>query len=338
MRPSLKSGKRSKRARAIASSRTESPRNSSRSYEAVRSAAHDACVKTAAARSGESRSISSRSAAGPSLLVRRDVVDGLPDGRDLLRVLVGDLDPELILELHDQLDQVERVRVQVLLERSLFGDLILFDSELLRQDFLDALEDLFTRRCHVTSISVGGWGETCPRKTARSYTHALRQPFRQPLDHSVLDPPRGKPDRVADRPPAAVAVRDHREPAQAEEVRAAVGVRVETGAEAPRRGLDQEAAELPARGGGHLLPEGVEEVLDRPLEQLEHDVAGEAVGHDDVGGAAQELAALGVAAEVERALAQQGVRVERQRVSLLVLLADREEPHLWVLHAEELPA
>ena len=60
IRPSLKSGNRSKSARAIASSSTESPRNSSRSYEAVRSAAHDECVKTAAARSAGSASISSR--------------------------------------------------------------------------------------------------------------------------------------------------------------------------------------------------------------------------------------------------------------------------------------
>ena len=50
------------------------------------------------------------------LLVCRDVVDCLPDGLDLLRVLVGDLDPELILELHDQLDQVERIGVEVFLE------------------------------------------------------------------------------------------------------------------------------------------------------------------------------------------------------------------------------
>src|SRR5438067_1833834 len=166
MRPSEKSGKRSKSARAIASSSTESPRNSSRSYEAVRSAAHDACVKTAAARSGGSSSTSSRSVF--DLLVRGDVVDGLPDGRDLLGILVGDLDPELILELHDQLDEVERVGVEVVLERRLLGDLILLDSELLRQDFLDALEDFFTRSCHVTSIVFGGLKGLGSVKTARS--------------------------------------------------------------------------------------------------------------------------------------------------------------------------
>ena len=52
IRPSENSGKRSKSVRAIASSSTESPRNSSRSYDCVRSAAHDECVKTACRPSG----------------------------------------------------------------------------------------------------------------------------------------------------------------------------------------------------------------------------------------------------------------------------------------------
>src|SRR5579862_4838799 len=135
----------------MASSSTESPRNSSRSYESVRSAAQLEWVKTAAVRSGGSAAISS----ARLLLVRRDVVDSLPDGGDLLRVLVGDLDPELVLELHDQLHEIERVRVQILLERRLLVDLALLHAELLGQDFLDPLVDLFTRRSHVSSLSGG---------------------------------------------------------------------------------------------------------------------------------------------------------------------------------------
>ena len=38
-----------------------------------------------------------------------DVLDGRADGLDLLGVFVRDVDLELILELHDQLDGVERV-------------------------------------------------------------------------------------------------------------------------------------------------------------------------------------------------------------------------------------
>src|SRR5690349_7366929 len=144
-------------------------------------------------RSGGSDSISCLSfsgwPAGARLLVRRDVIDRLTDSLDLLGVLVRDLDPELVLELHDQLDEVERVRVEVLLERRLFGDLILFDAELFRQDALDLLQDLFTGRCHGTSI-VGG------SKSARSYTHALREPLRKALHDTVLGTARGQPDRV----------------------------------------------------------------------------------------------------------------------------------------------
>jgi hypothetical protein len=69
-----------------------------------------------------------------------DVVDGLPDGLDLLRVLVRDLDPELVLQLHDQLHEIERVGVEILLEGSVLRDLVLVDAELLRQDLLDPLE------------------------------------------------------------------------------------------------------------------------------------------------------------------------------------------------------
>src|SRR5206468_7668976 len=115
--------------------------------------------------------MSCASSCGPvsPLLVRRDVVDGLADGRDLLGVLVRDLDPELVLELHDELHEVERVRIEIVLERCLLGDLILLDAELLRQYFLDALVDLFTRRCHVTSsVVAGGTGKPGDHTRTRS--------------------------------------------------------------------------------------------------------------------------------------------------------------------------
>src|SRR6266404_9046537 len=46
-------------------------------------------------------------------LVFLDVFDGLPDGLDLLRGIVGDVDIELFLEFHDQLDDIERVGAEV---------------------------------------------------------------------------------------------------------------------------------------------------------------------------------------------------------------------------------
>src|SRR5919202_599060 len=107
----------------MASPRTLSPRNSRRSYDSARSSAHEACVNAWRRRSAGSSSIS-RPRSGLALrclrMVARDVVDGLPDGLNLLGVLVRDLDPELVFQLHDQLDEVERVRVEVFLERRVF--------------------------------------------------------------------------------------------------------------------------------------------------------------------------------------------------------------------------
>src|SRR5262245_65881575 len=42
-----------------------------------------------------------------------DVLDGVAHGDDLLGVLVGDLDVEVILEGHDQLDRVEGVGAEI---------------------------------------------------------------------------------------------------------------------------------------------------------------------------------------------------------------------------------
>src|SRR5688500_79905 len=68
-----------------------------------------------------------------------DVVHGLADARDLLRVLVGDLDAELLLEGHDQLDGVEAVRAEVVHEGRVRRDELLLDSELVHDDLLHAI-------------------------------------------------------------------------------------------------------------------------------------------------------------------------------------------------------
>src|SRR5512141_1125376 len=64
-------------------------------------------------------------------LVRRDVLDHVFDGLDLLGFLVGDLDPELFLHLHHQLDDVEGVRPQVVDERRRVVDLVHVTFQLL---------------------------------------------------------------------------------------------------------------------------------------------------------------------------------------------------------------
>src|SRR5205823_77162 len=83
-----------------------------------------------------------------------------------------------------------------------------------------------------------------------------------------------------------VAVRDDGQAAEAEQVRAAVRVGVEALPQPSGSGTDEEPADGAARIGGDLLAECVEQRGDRPLEELERDVPGEAVGDDDVGRAA----------------------------------------------------
>src|SRR6202161_2708237 len=65
-----------------------------------------------------------------------DVVDGLLNRRDLLGVLVRNLDFELLSESHDQFDRVQRVRAQIVDERGVIRDLFSLDAQLLRDDGL----------------------------------------------------------------------------------------------------------------------------------------------------------------------------------------------------------
>src|SRR5208282_2940549 len=89
---------------------------------------HDGGRKgTAWASSGGSR----RVAAGPAIcqgrvlsraasaLVSLDISDDVFDRTDLLGVLVGNFDVELLFQRHHQLDDVERIRAEVLDERGL---------------------------------------------------------------------------------------------------------------------------------------------------------------------------------------------------------------------------
>src|SRR5688572_25598996 len=64
-----------------------------------------------------------RSAEG-LLQVPLDVLDGVPHRLDLLRVLVGDVEVELVLELHDELHGVEGIGAEVVDERRLVRHLL----------------------------------------------------------------------------------------------------------------------------------------------------------------------------------------------------------------------
>ena len=109
----------------------------------------------------------------------------------------------------------------------------------------------------------------------------------QALDDPVLDAAGREADRIRDRAAGGVPVRDDREAAEAQEVGASVCVGVEAGAQPAGGRTDQQAAELAPSGRPDLIAQLGEQLADRPLEELQRDVAGEAVGDDDVGRASE---------------------------------------------------
>src|SRR2546421_2741969 len=151
-------------------------------------------------------------------------------------------------------------------------------------------------------------------KARRSYNLRflrLRQAGSEAADHVMVDAAGRKPDGVGNRGRGRVSVRDHDEAAQAQEVGAAVRVGVEALAEAAPGWTDEEPPEGSDRARGDLRAQRVEERPDRALDGLERDVAGEPVGHEDVGCALEDVAPLGVAAEVEVRGGEQLVGLER---------------------------
>src|SRR5579875_104756 len=82
-----------------------------------------------------------------SFRVRADVVDGVLDGTDLLRVLVGNLDLEGLFKGHDQLHRVQGVRAEIVHKRSVRRDLALVYAQLLHNDLLYP----FLNGCHIRS-------------------------------------------------------------------------------------------------------------------------------------------------------------------------------------------
>ena len=52
-----------------------------------------------------------------------DIVDGVSSRLDLISILVGDLDRELLLNGHDDLDSVQRVQAEIAVEVGLERDL-----------------------------------------------------------------------------------------------------------------------------------------------------------------------------------------------------------------------
>src|SRR5215208_6176085 len=127
--------------------RTTSPRNARRSYDSPRSPAHEECVNACRARSSGSSSrrgssVVARASGRLCLRVGGDEVGGLSDGQDLHRFFVRDANAVAILELHDELDEVERVGLQVLLETRALADAGRVHAQLRREMRPDQLQHL----------------------------------------------------------------------------------------------------------------------------------------------------------------------------------------------------
>src|SRR5690606_22762210 len=80
----------------------------------------------------------------PALLrpVLLEVTDRISDGLELLRLLIRDLDPELLYEGHDPLDRVQRIRAEVSDERCLPRHLLGLHAELVDDDLANLRIDV----------------------------------------------------------------------------------------------------------------------------------------------------------------------------------------------------
>lgn len=71
-----------------------------------------------------------------------DVLDGVGDGLDLLGIVIGDVEDELLLEGHDDLDDVKGVETEVIDEVRLVGNLASVDLLEVLHDLKDTGEDV----------------------------------------------------------------------------------------------------------------------------------------------------------------------------------------------------
>src|SRR5207253_7164846 len=101
----------------------------------------------------------------PHLLVQ--VLQRLPHRAQLLGLLVGDVDVELLLEGHDQLDGIEAVRAQVLHEARVGRELVALDPQLFDDDIFDLLFELLHFHCHGCPQSRCGKWVTAPSRRRR---------------------------------------------------------------------------------------------------------------------------------------------------------------------------
>ena len=260
-----------------------------------------------------SRSWSARRSQDP--VSATHVVHRLPHGEDPRRLLVGHLHAVRVLELLDQAVEVQGVGLEVLLEPRPLLHARGIELELVGQVRTDVGEDLVAG--HGSGTVAGASDDLA---SARGLVTALPcwdrrarwvhrwsplqrprggEPRMRPADHVLAHAARGELHRARDPLGPERAVRDHAQLPQAEQERAALGLRVDRVAQLAQRGPQQRAAGLGAAGRHRRLAHRAQQRVRRPLHHLQEDVAGEAVGDDHVGLARADREALDVAEEVQ---------------------------------------
>src|SRR5262249_54793074 len=91
-----------------------------------------------------------------SFRVRVDVINGVLNGADLFRILIGDFDFEGLFEGHDQLDGVQGIGAEVVHEGGVGRHFRLVHAQLLHDDLLDAV--LYCGRHEVSNLLSPGCG------------------------------------------------------------------------------------------------------------------------------------------------------------------------------------
>jgi hypothetical protein len=71
-----------------------------------------------------------------------DELHRVAKGLNGLGGIIGDLDPELFFERHNQFNRIQAVGAKVVDERSVFDDFVLFDAQMLDDNLLNAICDV----------------------------------------------------------------------------------------------------------------------------------------------------------------------------------------------------
>ena len=85
-------------------------------------------------------------------LVLFDVLGRITNGGDFFGSVIGDFDTEFFFERHDQLDDIEAVRTEIIDEAGFLGDLVGLDAEMLDDNLLHAVGSI--AHCNPSQI----WG------------------------------------------------------------------------------------------------------------------------------------------------------------------------------------